>query len=143
MSATIRDQVLGYANIEKFFKTNTSAITPYTIKDMVHILGDSITGFQQLNDYVKKNYFSLKKLSRIREGKSYKYWWNDNEYVNKSEPKPETGPILFSETLNPEERNELNDLLSVTKEEIPEIFVNSKENRVSIKTPSCKITIEY
>lgn len=129
MSETIRAQILGYANLEKFFREKSSPIKPYSIKETVDILGDSITGYQQVHDFVKKHY-DKDNLARIREAKAYKYWWRENT----------SAPPTKVEKVEKIEKE-----ITPTTEikEIPEIKVNSRENFVSIKTPSCKITIEY
>jgi hypothetical protein len=133
MSTTMRDQILGYSNIEKFFTENTSAVHPYSIKDVAFMLGDQVTGELQVKGYVTKHYLRGN-LSRIREGKNFKYWWKENGGQQTQEP-----PNLEAlENLTFPE-----DELAPANPDIPEITVNSRDKFVTIKTPTVKITIEY
>lgn len=58
--------------IEALFASRTVA-NPITIFEAAEILGDKVTGAEQVGTYVKTRH-KLGKLSRIREGKWYKYW---------------------------------------------------------------------
>jgi hypothetical protein len=141
MSASIREQILGISNLEKFFKDQTSSIKPYSIKEIVDMLGDNITGHQQVLDFTKSRY-KKGDLSRMRESKCYKYWWTENVAKPASETTTDGAPAPIKKPLDyvPEITSPVE---TIVDPNVPEIKVNSRENFVSIKTPTCKITIEY
>ena len=156
MSNTIRKQILAYSNLELFFKNKTSAANPVSSRTATIFLGDQVTGVQQTHDFVM-SFYKKDKLSRIREGKAFKYWWKNNRLPNKPTeiispvPVPLTYPMLVQHNkdfiqepkLTNNNLKSTNDLPNKDTKNIPEIVINSRDKYVTIKTSTVKITIEY
>jgi hypothetical protein len=131
MRATIREQILMYSKIETFFRTETNPAHPVSIADAAFYLGSDTATEQQVKDFVRK-YWERGELSRIREGKAYKYWWTEGAVPHVEEPEL---PKQFAV--------EVDTAKAVPDGDLPEINVNSREKYVTINTPSVKIRIDY
>jgi hypothetical protein len=122
MSTPIKQSALVYGQVEKIIKTRTLA-DPISIKELTELIPEA-KHEQQVWDAVRK-YRNKGYIKRIREGASYKYWWEEHTPESKLEtfvePAPPT-PVVYNG-------------------EKPELIVTP--TGCTIITNRIKITIEY